>query len=55
MFHCAFENPDGSLVAVITNQGAVRNCELGLGGKVAQLPLAENSVTTIVTGVPVWS
>jgi len=45
--HCAFENPDGSLVAVVTNSGAARICELRLGDKSANVALPENSVCTL--------
>jgi glucosylceramidase len=45
--HCAFENPDGSLVAVVTNSGAARICELRLGDKSANVALPENSVSTL--------
>jgi len=46
--HCAFENPDGSLVLVITNPRARKTCELRLNEKSAELLLSANSVTTIV-------
>jgi glucosylceramidase len=47
--HCAFENPDGSLTVVITNQGAERLCELAVGDKVTKFSLSGDSVTTLVT------
>jgi glucosylceramidase len=51
--HCAFENPDGSLVVVITNQGAFNACEVVLKDKGANLVLPENSVTTLVCDLDV--
>jgi len=49
--HCAFENPDGSLVAVITNSGAARTCRLRLGDKSAAVALPENSMTTLCCAI----
>jgi len=49
LYHCAFENPDGSLVVVITNPGLERTCELRLGDKVANLALPGNSVVTVTS------
>jgi glucosylceramidase len=46
--HCAFENPDGSLVLVITNPVGQRVCELELKSKSTKLQLSPNSVTTLV-------
>lgn len=45
---CAFENPDGSLVIVITNSGAPKICELQLQNKSARLSLTGNSVVTLL-------
>ena len=53
LFHCAFENPDGSLVTVVTNQGPERACALVLGEKSVRLSLSADSVTTLVTGTPI--
>jgi glucosylceramidase len=47
LFHCAFENPDGSLVMVITNPGHPRSCAIQLKGQVARLSLSGDSVTTL--------
>jgi len=47
LFHCAFENPDGSLVIVITNPGHARTCEIQLQGKSAHLRLPGDSVVTL--------
>jgi glucosylceramidase len=47
-YHCAFENPDGSFVVVITNQGVARTCELRLGDRVASVMLPSDSLTTLV-------
>jgi glucosylceramidase len=47
--HCAFENPGGSLVVVITNTGPERKCELRLGDNVAEIALLAGSVNTIVS------
>jgi glucosylceramidase len=46
--HCAFENPDRSLVVVITNPGAPEIGELQMEGKSARLSLTANSVITLV-------
>lgn len=46
--HCAFENPDRSVVVVVVNPGAPRVCGLRLQGRSARLPLAGNSVATLV-------
>ncbi len=51
LFHCAFENPDGSLVSVLTNKGLDRGCNLVVGDKALHLSLPADSVTTIVTGL----
>jgi len=45
--HCAFENPDGSFVIVVTNPGSSRTCQVRLGGRVASLSLTANSVVTL--------
>lgn len=45
--HCAFENPGGALVAILTNPGAARTCGIQLGSNDAQIDLAANSVTTV--------
>jgi glucosylceramidase len=45
--HVAFENPDGQQVLVVTNPGALRTMELQLGTRAAQVPLKDNSVTTL--------
>jgi glucosylceramidase len=45
--HCAFKNPDGSLVVVVTNAGGRRTCELRLQNRVARLELSANSVVTL--------
>jgi glucosylceramidase len=50
--HCAFENPDGSLAIVITNQGADCMCELALGNKTTRFSLSKDSVTTLVAPLP---
>jgi glucosylceramidase len=49
LYHCAFENPDGSLVVVITNPAPRRTCELRLGNSVAIVVLPENSVVTLTS------
>jgi len=45
--HVAVENPDGQLVVVLTNPGAVRNVELRLGDLAASISLKANSVTNL--------
>ena len=47
--HCAFQNPDESLVAVITNPGSALSCRLQLGSEMADVQLAPNSVLTLVS------
>ena len=47
--HCAFQNPDGSLVLVITNPGQARKCEIRLGNWAAGLELSSNSVVTLAS------
>jgi glucosylceramidase len=49
LYHCAFENPDGSLAAVITNPGVNRTCELRLGTHSARLILPGDSVVTVTS------
>lgn len=44
--HCAFENPDGSLVVVIANPGSEQKCELQLGDKRASVVLPSDSLVT---------
>ena len=48
LYHCAFENPDGSLVVVLTNPGGARTCQLQIRKQVANLELSPNSITTAV-------
>jgi glucosylceramidase len=45
--HVAVENSDGQRVLVVTNAGAARTVELRLGNMTAQIPLRENSMTTL--------
>jgi glucosylceramidase len=47
LYHCAFENPDGSLVAVVTNPGRQRTCDLRVGDQAASVMLPANSVVTL--------
>jgi glucosylceramidase len=53
IYHCAFENPDRSLVIVITNPGHPRTCEIQLNGRVASLALSGDSVTTLTYSKPI--
>lgn len=46
--HCAFENPDGSIVLVITNPGEVKTLRLRSQANSINLSLTANSVTTLV-------
>lgn len=50
--HCAFENPDGSLVTVITNSGPERTCEIRLDRKAASVTLPGNSLVTLTSPRP---
>jgi glucosylceramidase len=45
--HVAVENSDGQRVLVVTNAGAARTVELRLGNMTVQIPLRENSMTTL--------
>ena len=46
--HVAVENPDGSSVLVLTNKGPARSASVQLGARRTDIPLEENSVTTLV-------
>ena len=46
--HVAFENPDGQRVLVVSNSGEAKTVTLKQATKVVELPVASNSVTTIV-------
>src|SRR5262249_45014502 len=46
--HVAVENSDGRRVVVLANTGAARVASVKLGDKVAEVPMTENSVTTLV-------
>lgn len=45
--HCTFQNPDESIVVVLTNPGAETKRRILVGGRVAEIPLVGNSVTTL--------
>ena len=45
--HCAFENPDGSVVVVITNPGAPQTCSLRVRENAAELKIPGNSIVTL--------
>jgi len=45
--HIAFENPDGSRVLILTNQGAAQNLCCQAGAQVLELALEPGSVTTV--------
>jgi glucosylceramidase len=45
--HVGVENPDGQQVLVVINAGPARAIELRLASREAQVPLKENSVTTL--------
>jgi glucosylceramidase len=45
--HVACENPDGSHVLVVSNKGAKQNVPVISGNYVVDLPLDEDSVTTL--------
>lgn len=47
MTHCAFHNPDGSLVITITNSGGPRVCELRLQDGLTRISLTGNSIVTL--------
>jgi glucosylceramidase len=46
--HVAFENPDGSRVMVLTNEGVAKRCTVRSSDKNAVMSLESNSVTTLV-------
>ena len=46
--HVAFENPDSSKVAVVTNQGMARKIKLRIGSMQADLALDADSLSTFV-------
>ena len=46
--HCAFQNPDGTRVIVIANQGSQQNCQIRQADRAAEVVLAEDSLTTLV-------
>lgn len=46
--HVAFCNPDGERVLVVTNSGEARTVSVRLGGKVADIGLEANSISTLV-------
>jgi glucosylceramidase len=46
--HVGFESADGQRVMVLTNAGERKTCELKLGNSLASVPLAQNSITTLV-------
>jgi glucosylceramidase len=46
--HVAFENPDGSRVLVITNQGDGQQIECQAGGQALSLTVDPDSVTTLL-------
>jgi glucosylceramidase len=45
--HVGVENPDGQQTLVVTNPGPTRTIELRLANLAAQVPLLENSLTTL--------
>jgi O-glycosyl hydrolase len=45
--HVAFENPDGSHILVVTNQGEEQQIQCDLGTQVLDLALERDSVTTL--------
>lgn len=49
---CAFENPDRSIVAVITNAGNDRQVHMRMADKLAELSLTANSVNTVIFPFP---
>lgn len=55
VFHTAFSNPDGSLTAVITNQGPRKTCTIRAGENSLTIPLPSDSITTVLSGPPVRS
>lgn len=50
--HCAFENPDGSLVVVVTNSGPKQDFRIQLLDKIAAVRLPADSITTLLCPAP---
>jgi glucosylceramidase len=46
--HVAFENPDGQRVMVLSNGGGAKTVTLKQATKVVELPIAANSITTVI-------
>lgn len=46
--HCAFQNPDGSFVIVISNQGSEQSCQIRLADRTAKVVLTKDSLTSLV-------
>ena len=47
VFHVAFENKDGEHTLIVTNPGPSKKIEIVASGASADVPLAENSITTL--------
>lgn len=47
--HCAFRNPDGTIVIILANSGAARTCSVRLQNLAGSISLSANSVTTLVS------
>jgi glucosylceramidase len=45
--HAGFENPDGTRVLVLTNQGSAKTIRIRLGEKAASLQMDTNSISTL--------
>ena len=45
--HAAFENPDGSLVLVLGNEGQAQRIAVGCAGRALDLELPANSALTV--------
>jgi glucosylceramidase len=47
LHHVAFENPNGEQVLVVSNPGSARTITVGLDNLSAEIPLRQNSLTTL--------
>ena len=47
VYHAAAENPDGSLVLVLTNPGEAREITVASAGQTAKVSLTADSITTL--------
>lgn len=49
--HCAFHNPDGTLVVVLSNAGEARTCAVKVNDKALRLAVPKNSIVTLTSAM----